>query len=253
MTKPKAIAFDLDGTLAESKQRLSAEMGELMAELTRAMPVAIISGASFVQFQAQFFPALPETAQLENLYIFPENAGQCFVYREQSWKPQYDHSFTEQEKATILHALQDGLRQTGLDQKPPTLWGEQTEDRGAQISFSPLGQQAPIAAKEMWHSEHDAMRKQLVTILTALLPNFSIAAGGLTTIDITHKGITKAYGIQRFSELTRTPIPETLYVGDALDEGGNDAAVLETGVPTHAVFGPEETAAFIEAILHKVH
>src|SRR4051812_28628051 len=117
MTKPKAIAFDLDGTLAESKQRVSVEMGELLGSLTRSMPVAIISGASFEQFQKQFFPALPETAKLENLYMFPENAGQCYVYRDAAWKPQYDHSFTALEKSTIMTALQEGLRQTGLDQK----------------------------------------------------------------------------------------------------------------------------------------
>ena len=40
-----------------------------------------------------------------------------------------------------------------------------------------------------------------------------------------------------------------LYVGDALEEGGNDAVVRETGIPTHAVFGPHETEAFIESIV----
>ena len=40
-----------------------------------------------------------------------------------------------------------------------------------------------------------------------------------------------------------------LYVGDALDEGGNDAVVKETGVQTHAVFGPEETAGLINTFL----
>ena len=73
--------------------------------------------------------------------------------------------------------------------------------------------------------------------------------GGLTTIDITRKGLTKAYGIRQLVELTDTAISEMLYVGDALQEGGNDAVVIETGVRTHEVFGPKETAAFIKDIL----
>ena len=40
-----------------------------------------------------------------------------------------------------------------------------------------------------------------------------------------------------------------LYVGDGLFEGGNDAVVKETGIPTHAVTGPAETANVIEALL----
>ena len=40
-----------------------------------------------------------------------------------------------------------------------------------------------------------------------------------------------------------------LYVGDALEEGGNDSVVIPTGVKTQEVFGPEETAKVIEEIL----
>ena len=44
-----------------------------------------------------------------------------------------------------------------------------------------------------------------------------------------------------------------LYVGDALMEGGNDAVVIETGVHTHQVFGPDETVALIKEILRNAH
>jgi phosphomannomutase len=251
--KPKAIAFDLDGTLAESKQRMSSEMGDILGDLMREMPVAILSGASFEQVEKQFFPALPLNANLEHLYMFPENAGKCFVYRDGTWKPQYDHSLTETESAAIVAALNQSLAEVGLNTKPSKLWGEQMENRGAQISFSPLGQEAPIDAKEAWHRDNEPLRKQLKMRLEQLLPNFSVAEGGMTTIDITHKGITKAYGLQRFAELTGIAIADMLYVGDALEEGGNDAVVIDTGIETHAVFGPEETAAFIEGLLHKMH
>jgi hydroxymethylpyrimidine pyrophosphatase-like HAD family hydrolase len=81
------------------------------------------------------------------------------------------------------------------------------------------------------------------------MPEFSIATGGSTSIDITRKGITKAYGINRLAELTGIAVADMLYVGDALDEGGNDSVVKATGVPTHPVFGPEETAGLLAALL----
>jgi hypothetical protein len=186
------------------------------------------------------------------LYLFPENAGQCFVYREESWKPQYDNSFTETEKATIMAALSQALAEVGLNKRPTRQWGEQIENRGAQISFSSLGQQAPIEAKEAWHRDYEPLRKQLQSRIAQLLPNFSVAEGGMTTIDIVHKDITKAYGIHHFAELTHVAIADMLYIGDALEEGGNDSVVINTGVQTHGVFNPQETATFIESLLHKI-
>jgi len=245
---PRLIAFDLDGTLAESKQRVSAEMGELLSQLLHKMPVAIMSGAGWPQFQKQFFPALPLGSNFANLYIFPDNAAQCYVYRVGEWKPQYDQAFTAAEREHILKELDEALRETGLYEMPVRVWGERVEDRGAEIVFSGLGQEAPIDAKLAWDPTGEK-RLALRNALAARLPEFSEATGGSTSVDITRKGITKAYGIQRLAELSGVSIAEMLYVGDALDEGGNDSVVKATGVHTHQVFGPEETAALITTIL----
>jgi len=52
------IIFDLDGTLAESKQPMDSEMTELLARLLEKKKVAVISGGSFEQFKKQFLPEL---------------------------------------------------------------------------------------------------------------------------------------------------------------------------------------------------
>lgn len=246
--RPQLVAFDLDGTLAESKQRVSAQMGEALATLLRKMPVAVMSGAGWPQFEKQFFPALSTETDFDNLYIFPDNAAQCFVHRGGAWKPQYDQAFSVAEREHILKELAEALKETGLYETPVRVWGERIEDRGAEIVFSGLGQEAPLEAKLAWDPTGEK-RSKLQQALAARLPEFSEATGGSTSVDITRKGVTKAYGIKRLSELTGIAIAEMLYVGDALDEGGNDAVVKATGVRTHAVFGPEETLGFIEALL----
>lgn len=246
---PKALVFDLDGTLAESKQRVDADMGLLLGDLLSHVPVAIMSGAGFQQFERQFFPALPLAVALNRLYIFPDNAAQCFVHRQGQWHAQYDQAFSPAERERILAALNEALGEVGLREVPVRVWGERIEDRGAEIAFSPLGQQAPLTEKQAWHEAHDDLRKRLHELLLAKLPDFANAMGGLTTIDITRKGIDKAYGVRRLSELTGISLAEMLYVGDALEEGGNDAVVIATGIPTHQVFGPEETGALIRDLL----
>ncbi len=249
---PRLVAFDLDGTLAESKQRMSADMGERLSKLLARIPVAVMSGAGLPQFERQFFPALSPEADLSHLYLFPDNAAQCYLYKHGEWRPQYDHAFSGEEKERITLALYQVLDEVGLREAPVRVWGERIEDRGAQEAFSPLGQQAPLADKQAWHDANNELRMALRDKLAAYLPDFSIAAGGLTTIDVTRRGITKAYGIQRLVKLTGIPIGDMLYIGDALEEGGNDAVVKETGIRARAVFGPDETAVQIDTLLARL-
>ncbi len=246
--KPKLVAFDLDGTIAESKSLVTVDMGERLSRLLQKIPTAVMSGAGFPQFERQLLPAIPEGARLEHLYIFPDNAAQCFTYQSGAWSMRYDNAFTMMERDRILQCLKEALEETGLSDVPVRVWGEQIENRGAQITFSGLGQQAPVEEKKMWDPTGEK-RERLRAALMKRLPEFSEATGGMTSVDITRKGITKAYGIRKLVEMTGITVSEMLYVGDALEEGGNDYVVVETGVRTQPVFGPEETAKLIEQLL----
>jgi hydroxymethylpyrimidine pyrophosphatase-like HAD family hydrolase len=151
-----------------------------------------------------------------------------------------------------MQALKETLELLGMadESKHPASWGPRIEDRGAQITFSALGQQAPLEAKEMQQKLHEADRDRLRIELTKRLPDFSVSEGGLTTVQVNPKGVDKAYGIRQLIALTGVSVSEMLYVGDALEEGGNDSVVIATDVHTQKVFGPEETAALIKSILH---
>ncbi|TSD05084.1 MAG: hypothetical protein Greene07147_796 [Parcubacteria group bacterium Greene0714_7] len=244
----RALAFDLDGTLTESKCEMTPEMGEALAHLLVRLPVGIMSGGSYTQFQKQVVPFLPVGSHLERLHLFPTSAARCYAYKENEWRLVYSHDFTPDEKQEIMAALNAGIAKTHIvDDSTPT-FGERTEDRGAQISFSALGQNAPIELKRAWDPTQEK-RMPLQKLLVEALPNFSVRINASNTIDITRAGITKAYGIQRFSEMVGIPMGEMLYVGDALFEGGNDAVVKEAGIPTQSVSNPEETLALIRQFL----
>lgn len=240
--------FDLDGTLAESKQPITTAMAESLAGLMSTRIVAVMSGGSWAQFERQFLSTFAPGTDFSRMYLFPDNAAQCFIYENGQWKESYNMEFSSAEREEIIASLKTALTQSGFPQ-PEQLWGQQIEDRGGQISFSPLGQQAPLEAKKAWRAAHDADREHLRGILSAQLPHYSVRSGGETTIDITRTGITKAYGLQKLAKLVGVPISEMIYVGDALQEGGNDSVVKETGVQTHAVIGPQDTAVFIKELL----
>ncbi|MBI2004807.1 HAD-IIB family hydrolase [Patescibacteria group bacterium] len=252
--RPKLVVFDLDGTLVESKQPMSAQMGELVGELLQMMPVAVMSGAAFHQFERQFLPALPEQARFERLYLFPTNAAVCYIHKDGGWQTAYDHSLTIIEKSRILQALKEARAETGLAVVPEynPKWGEQEEDRGTQITFSALGQRAPVGEKKRWDPTKEK-RLPLYKALVRRLPDFSVGLNATTSIDITRKGISKAYGVRRLIEMTDISVSEMLYIGDALKEGGNDAVVKETGIRTQEVFGPEEAAIIIQDLLNRAH
>lgn len=251
MPRPQVVAFDLDGTLAVSKSQVSDSMGSALARLTGSYKVAIMSGGKYAQFQKQVITALPASANLANLYLFPVCAGYCYHYEDGDWKLIDDNSYSPEEKTVIMKALEESMAETGFTKPPTPVWGERIEDRGALIAFSGLGQEAPWEAKKDWDPDK-AKRRPLAEALARRLPQCEVKMNAATTIDITPKGITKAYGVGKLSAFTGVPVSEMLYVGDALFPGGNDEVVIPTGIPTRATAGPEETERIIEELLARV-
>lgn len=131
--------------------------------------------------------------------------------------------------------------------KADKVWGEVIEDRGSQITFSALGQQAPIEAKEQWDRDF-AKRQKMKVSLDALLPEFSVRLGGTTSIDVTKHGIDKAYGIGKLRDTLGIAIEEMIFVGDALFPGGNDYPAKQAGVVSIQVRDADESKRVIEAI-----
>ncbi len=240
------IVFDLDGTLAKSKSALDDEMAALLKGLLAVVKVAIISGGDLPQFQTQVIDRLPAGSVLENLSLLPTSGTKFFTYSDGRWQKLYSEDLTEAERHTIEAALEQAVAQAGV--QPAQTWGERIEDRGTQVTYSALGQQAPLEAKETWDPDF-AKRKAVQAILARTLPNFSVRLGGTTSIDVTRPGIDKAYGIHKLRDVLHIPIEQMLYVGDAIFPGGNDYAALEAGVDCIAVRDPEDTKRVIETII----
>jgi hypothetical protein len=241
----KLIVFDLDGTLAESKSSLDTEMATLLSALLGIVKVAVISGGDWPQFEKQVLSNLPHDEHLKNLSLLP-TCGTKFYQYAGDWKKLYSEDFTADEKSKIVSSLKKALEVTGF--KVEKVWGEVIEDRGSQITFSALGQQAPIGEKTKWDPDF-TKRQKIKTLLDKLIPEFSVRLGGTTSVDVTKPGIDKAYGIRKLRDILGIAIPEMIFIGDALFPGGNDYPAKEAGVVSIKVRDPNETKRVIEAII----
>jgi HAD superfamily hydrolase (TIGR01484 family) len=248
MTSPALVAFDLDDTLAPSKGAISPRIADLLRALLRTVDVAIISGGNEQQFRSQVIAQLgtADAADLARLHLLPTCGTRYLRHDGTDFTAVYAHDLSPEEKTAALTALREEAERLGLWEAEP--WGEILEDRGSQITFSALGQQAPRDAKHEWDPT-GSKRLALRDAVAARLPGLEVRAGGSTSIDITRAGIDKAYGMRQLAEHTGIALEAMLFYGDRLDEGGNDYPVLALGVPSVAVDGWEDTAEKLTALL----
>ena len=241
----KLIVFDLDGTLAASKQAVDDDMGRLFVDLLDIRSVAVISGGDWPQFERQLLGQLTPRNTFAKLFLLP-TSGTKFYRFQSLWVQVYADTFTDDERQLVTDALAKAVSDSGLADED--IWGDQIEDRGSQITFSALGQQAPPDAKAAWDPDI-RKRSALKATLELALPNFAVRIGGSTSVDITRPGIDKAYGIRKLAEISGFDLAEMLFVGDALYPGGNDAPVRDAGVATIAVKDISDTKLVIETII----
>jgi phosphomannomutase len=247
--KRRVIAFDLDNTLADSKSPITEQMADLLDDLLERFQVCVISGGKFEQFEKQVLDKLgaaPRT--LAALHIMPTCGTRYFRFDADAkvWQQVYAEDLTTEQRTKIVAALDNGADALGY--RETKLWGAQIEDRGSQVTFSALGQEAPVAKKEAWDPK-GAKKKKLRDYVAKAIPEFEVRVGGSTSIDVTKPGIDKAYGIKKLIELLTVTKKDVLFVGDRLSKGGNDYPVKAMGVDCLEVSRWQETALVIQTIL----
>lgn len=247
MTK-KIIAFDLDDTLSITKSPITGKMSQLLNQLLENYEVCVISGGNLDQFKMQVLDPLgTESHNLNKLHLMPTCGTRYYRYDEtlQDWRLQYSNDLTEEQKERVAKALITSAKELDLWVEQP--YGEIIEDRGSQMTFSALGQQAPPEEKYAWDPTGEK-KLRLRNHVAPFVPDLEARVGGTTSVDVTLIGVDKAYGMSKLIEMTGVTQVEILFVGDKLEEGGNDYPVKAMGIDTIAVEKWEDTALVIETL-----
>lgn len=248
--RKKLIAFDLDDTLAVTKSPVSDRMAELLGNLLNVYDVCIISGGRFEQFKKQIIDRLSYATpmQLSRLHLMPTCGTRYYRYDQvtRDWVKVYSQDLSSEQKKKIAEVLEEGAKKLGYWEEKPA--GDIIEDRGSQITFSALGQQAKPEDKYAW--DPSGVKKHAIRDYAApLLPDVEVRVGGTTSVDVTMIGIDKAYGMKRLIEELGIDKDEILFMGDKLEEGGNDYPVKSMGIDSLSVDHWEDTARVLEGIL----
>ncbi len=242
------IVCDMDGTLAPSKCSPDIEMTSLIESVLEKYFFAVISGASVSLLRERFLPHINLNSTTEQkLFLLPSIGAGLFILKDGKTIPVYEQLLSEKESTDIIDCIHSVLASSPFE--IPQYWGAILEKRGTSVTYSALGQDAPLSEKTNWDPDQ-VKRQQLLALLSPLLPEYTIAIGGLTSLDITRKNIDKAFGIEQLSKHTNISIKEMFYIGDALYENGNDYAVHKTHIDCIQVSSPEDTKKLFKELLN---
>lgn len=232
----KVLAFDLDGTLAESKQiipdKIAAELNRLLDSYT----VAIVTGGNIEQVQRQVVSKLANPTGLE---VFSCSGATYHIYGLNGITEIYEHMIKDDDRWEIQAQIEAAARKLGY-------WVEVThgnafEFRGSQLTWSACGQLAAVDVK----SGYDPTGEKRKAIIAELnLPGFDVRLGGMTSIDVSLKGYDKGYAMEVLTK-SGYKLDEIIYFGDQFGPSGNDLPVRKAGVLCYTVKNWGETLKWL--------
>ena len=213
----------MDQTVAPSRQPILPEMYLLLASVPH--DIIIVSGQDVekISWQSNRLPA----------YTLGQNGNHATdIENVELWNVPLDDSHRAEILAHIeaITAL--------LDHELKHEWTP-VEDRGAQITFSPIGNTAPVEHKRTYDPDRKK-REYLMQQVPFESEELVVKIGGSTSLDYIHKDRHKGTNVQKLIDLKNWNKDDCVYFGDGLYPGGNDEAVIGV-IETIAVDDHEDT------------
>ena len=205
----KHLFFDLDKTVAPSRQPILTEMFEHLSSLPH--DIVIVSGqeVSKIKWQTNNLPAI-RMGQNGNTAIDITGA--------QLW----DVPLSAEHQKEILEHIEKIL--AIVDHEVNHEWTP-IENRGSQITFSPIGNTAPVEIKMVYDPDRKK-RDALIEKVPFISDELIVKIGGSTSLDYIHKDRHKGTNVAKLIALKGWNKDDCLYFGDGLFPGGNDEAVI---------------------------
>lgn len=244
---PKAILFDVDGTLSHLRLGPTPEILEMLKMLLqRKAPIAIVTGGSFRRINQDYLEPLKAHMRSDNCYVFVDGGAECYLYDGTSWKLEYQHKFSDEEREKIKNCIVSKIQKSP---KVSTFSKSDISLRASKIIFNAIPGDTPEPEKDTWIGDGSTMRN-LKRGLEALLPDLNIHVDGpkTTALVFTKKGVDKAYAVKWLATHLDIDAKKMLFVGDGFAEDGNDRQALPSGVTALRTSGPEHTKRIIDKL-----
>jgi len=208
--KYKHFFFDMDKTITPARQPIENNMFELLNSLPG--DVIIVSGQLLEYIEKQ-------TNQIPAFYMGANGNHANDVSNTLLWK---NDSLHEEYKNEIHNHIANMCEH--LEHELNEAWNP-IEDRGSQITFSPVGNTAPVDVKKAY--DPDAKKRlMLLEKVPFESEDIVVKIGGSTSFDYFHKDMHKGANVARLIEEMGWNKDECIYYGDGLYPGGNDEVVI---------------------------
>lgn len=236
VSKKKVIIADVDETICEPCQVITPEMvNQIFSLIQKGYILAFISGTELNYLQKMI------SSQLKTKhFLLPTTGTICLeVDPEKETKETYNYKLTSEEKKEIMNAFE--VLTSEFNIQTMTTKEDQIQDRNTQITLSAIGRNAPLELKKNYDPDGEKRKEWIKFLKTILEENkYEISYGGTTSVDITRKGLNKAWGIKKFAEYYGIALDSILFIGDKTDPGGNDYPAT-TVVDFITVKNPQDT------------
>ncbi len=236
-----AIMFDVDSTLTPPRQPINETMVEILKNLDVAFHV--VAGSHLLLLKEQFFNPLYKYGFRKQFSAFVSNGAihyKCDYSKNMSIELVSEFNIKkylgENDYNFLINVLKKTLELKEFQLLPPIkIIGERIADRISMINLCPIGRveqenkDAQVNRKNF--SEFDKKnnyRKKIMQHLNQELSslinkkNLVIMLGGQTSFDI---GIVDQDKTNAIRTLLKEGVERLIFIGDALFEGGNDAAI----------------------------
>ena len=242
----KAVIFDMDGTLSESRQPISGEMIDCLRKIPNSYKKYLVTGSDMAKIEEQ----IPVDVLLEVFEkVFACNGTRVFNTRldlddeTRPIEPELIHSVTLKDfySDSDLNHIVNTLLKLAHETHTKIKTGTFIEWRDSQINFSVVGRNCTTEQREdyiKWDKKSKE-RKKLVEQLEDKFQGWGLSfrLGGQISIDITRQGWDKSYA---FSNIDEKP-EDCVFFGDKIVPGGNDYDIAVLCGKYHDVQGAADT------------
>lgn len=199
----------MDQTIAPARQPIHDDMYEFLTSLPH--DIVIVSGQEVpkIAWQSNGLPS----------FTLGQNGNHATdVADEELWHVPLD----EQHRAEIMAHIEAIIEI--LDHDLNHEWTP-IEDRGAQITFSPIGNTAPVDVKKSYDPDR-SKREALMERVPFESSELVVKIGGSTSLDYIHRDRHKGTNVKKLIDHLGWDDGDCVYFGDGLYPGGNDEAVI---------------------------
>jgi phosphomannomutase len=221
-----SFAFDVDGTLTLSRQKIDSDFAEWFLNWVKKHKVYIVTGSDYEKTVEQLGQEICDSVA----GIFNCSGNAFYIKGELQSSNEFKLNDSQME---ILNRY--------LSKSPfPLRTGNHFEQRQGMCNFSVVGRNATIEERQQY-SDYDgqvAERQRIVTQFKHCFPELDAVLGGDISIDIFPKGNDKSQVAEKLKPF--------VYFGDRVFPGGNDYTIAKEAEAHYNVKDWQETRRIIE-------